>query len=240
MKEALIALVEGLREVSQDNFSQFLDLGDDDAGGIAPTILALAQGWERLAGRVSCGGWGGGGGACVSPLTGRRCVLPAFAAEATVGVAFGAALLVVAVAHKGLEIVLPDPGNDVLSVEGDDVAKVDGGGQRIGNTADGSGQEKLKCAIVKLAQDAAKLLATGNGAFRVKTPGLGWVGDEWKARRPDQRRVLDEMSAQLLEGGEMLFQFDQIGGDKGCAWRWRGARPGAVGGSFGEMLPVIY
>lgn len=52
MKVALVALVEGLGEVSQDNFSQILNLGDDDAGGIAPVILALAQGRERLAGGV--------------------------------------------------------------------------------------------------------------------------------------------------------------------------------------------
>ena len=47
-----VALVEGLGELSQDTFGQFLDLGDDDAGGIAPVILALAQGRERLASRA--------------------------------------------------------------------------------------------------------------------------------------------------------------------------------------------
>ncbi len=239
-KEALVALVERLREVGQDDFGQVLDLGDDDAGGIAPVVLALAQRRQGFAGRHPLAGWGGDRcrAAGVAVTSAGRRVLPPFAAEATVGITFRTALLVIAVTHEALEVVLLDPGNDVLGVKRDDVAKVDVGWEASGDALHRCCQEKLECGIVEFAQDAAKLFAAGDGAFGVEAPRRAVGGCEREAKHPDERRVVDKELAELLEGGEVFFQLDQIGSDKGGARRRGGARPDAIGGSFGEMLPV--
>lgn len=46
-----IGLVEGLRQLGQDEFAPVVDFGHDDAGAIAPVVFADGQpfGWDSMA-----------------------------------------------------------------------------------------------------------------------------------------------------------------------------------------------
>ena len=115
-----IGVVEGLGEFGDDELAPVGDLGGDDAGAIAPVVLADGQG---------AGGDGiAGGGSDI--VRGGALVVAALAAEFAVGIAGGLLGLVVAVLDIGFGVVFLDPGDDVLGVEGDRLGDIGALGAR--------------------------------------------------------------------------------------------------------------
>jgi len=94
-----IGLVEGLGQLSQDEFTPTGNLGCDNAGAVAPVELANAGslGWNRI------GNWGR---QRLDVLSAFSLVGPALAAKTTVRVAVGLFGLVVAILDVGFVVVV--------------------------------------------------------------------------------------------------------------------------------------
>jgi hypothetical protein len=160
------------------------------------------------------------------------------AAQATVGIARGLPGLVVAITQALLGVVFLDPGDNVLGVHGDGVAERHVGRQFPAQGRDGAVEQELERGVGQVAQHAAEVLGRGQAGGHVEAPGVGGRGDEREAQEPDQRRVFDQVLAQVGHVALAFFELDQVGRHEGGAGRRRGAGPGAVGRPFGEVFPV--
>lgn len=127
-----IRLVERLSELGEHELAPVGHFGGDDAGGITPIELADGDG---LGGAWVVGGCG--------RFVGARCppVMAAFAAQFAVGVAGRLLGLSVTVADVGLGVVLFDPCDDVLGIDGDAFAEAHAtGGQFSLEQGDAAGE----------------------------------------------------------------------------------------------------
>ena len=96
-----IGVIEGLGQFRDDELAQIWRLGDNDARAITPIVFAdlrLLSG-NGVAGR--CG-------------RRRTAIMTAFAAQATIGIAYGLLLLVKALGDVRFGIVLLDPGQNMV------------------------------------------------------------------------------------------------------------------------------
>ena len=70
-----------------------------------------------------------------------------------------------------------------------------------------------------------------------KAVGRGGVGNAGKAEPIDQGGMRDQIGAQVGHIPGVRVELDEIGGGEGDTRVGLRARPGAVGGTLGELLP---
>ncbi len=219
-----IALIEGLGQLGEDEFAPAGDLGDDDAGAIAPIELADLErrSRPRLGGR---GDW-------------SALIVAALAAETTIGITGGLAGLIEAVGDVGFGVVLGDPGQDVFGIERDTGDRRSATRGEFGpDQAHGVGQEELQGSIGERTQEAREV-----SGRRQAGPGLetNWWPGCGRGRETEQgyeTRMLSEATMQVLHRGEMLIELDQAGGGE-SGERDGGLAPAAGEVAFREVSPV--
>jgi hypothetical protein len=229
-----VALVEGPGAFGQHHFTEVGQNGGADPGGVAPVVLGIAA---FLRGADAVGGRGRRRRGCLGVGTG---VAAGLDAKLAVAVAPRLAGGVKALFDVLFRVVLFDPGEDVLGVDGDHLAE--GGGQ-IGrqlraNELDAAGEQELQGRIVQFAEHARQLAARWQTGVDIEAVSGVRIGLEAKAEQPDQGRVLAEVATQGAHGRFLLMQLDQEGGDERRTGGGYRSGPGAVGGPLGKVCPV--